>query len=228
MVRRKLGVVIRKAGRPRPAKPSVFGDQPSCHKSLHNGVTVHTADGANVGAGDRLFVDDDRQRLQGCQRQWLRQRLPEVAFDDGGEVWSRHQSQLITRFFESQAARWVGRSTVAGRLEARGGQDWLAVPHCRGLGGASRRTRAEHSPPAAGREQKLRYLVRGSKSSGPASRFQVHLYLHVSDAAHYRRMVRSAHAGCLQRQTVALFIGTQRRCLATLHWHAAPQSLEPC
>jgi len=35
--------------------------------------------------------------------------------------------------------------------------------------------------------------------------------LHVSDAAHYRRMVRSAHAGCLQRQTVALFIGTQRR-----------------
>jgi hypothetical protein len=43
--------------------------------------------------------------------------------------------------------------------------------------------------PAAGGEQKLRDLVREYKASGPAFRFQVHIYLRASYASHYRRMV---------------------------------------
>jgi TnpA family transposase len=44
--------------------------------------------------------------------------------------------------------------------------------------------------PAAGGEQKLHDLVRESKSSGPAAyRYQVHVRLRASYAAHYRRMV---------------------------------------
>jgi hypothetical protein len=61
------------------ADARVFDDQPARRKCFHNSVTVHAAGAANVGAGDRLLVDDNRQDLQGCLRQRLNLWLPEAA-----------------------------------------------------------------------------------------------------------------------------------------------------
>jgi hypothetical protein len=133
IVRRKVGVVIRKAGRPRAPKRASSATIPRASRvsttaSLSTPRIVRMS--ARVTAAPRQRSPAHPELL----RQRLQHWLPEVPRDDRSAVWSRHQSQPLARFFESQPAHLgptqrsstrPGRGRTPCRLRLRMGTETL-------------------------------------------------------------------------------------------------------
>ena len=115
--------------------PADLGDQAAPLQALEDGVAVDPADRLDPGAGHRLPVGDDRQRLHRGPAEPRGPLRVEGALHRPGHLWTGHQLELVIVALEHQpvAAQRGGQGVEGGSQLAR-----RPAEHCGRLGDGER------------------------------------------------------------------------------------------